>query len=107
MRISDWSSDVCSSDLNGAADCWSRPFHSDRRDGAGSGRRSRQLLQLCDAQAQRLGITAQTPRAKSREDAGPQRATHAKPPETGGARKSVVEGKSVFVRVDLGGWLIL
>src|SRR3546814_20870788 len=81
MRISDWSSDVCSSDLvharvprqhagqpfgEGAADLVRQPDTDDRQDDSGAGD---QLI--------------------ARD------------------RKSVVEGKSVSVRVDLGGRRII
>src|SRR3546814_8958630 len=89
MRISDWSSDVCSSDLN-PADFLRHAF---ARHGRGDGREGNQpdygtaavAISPCRA-AIRRGIAA-----KLRwED-----------------RKSVVEGKSVSVRVDLGGRRII
>src|SRR3546814_21155280 len=64
MRISDWSSDVCSSDLPTRRDQPSRPARG------------------------RAGRPAPTPRRAA-------------------DRKSVVEGKSVSVRVDLGGRRII
>src|SRR3546814_12065311 len=92
MRISDWSSDVCSSDLGGRA-----PFRLDRRHrrfdrrtgqpdegaetGADEGRRGR-----VDPRRRRLSPE------RRRVDRD---------------RKSVVEGKSVSVRVDLGGRRII
>src|SRR3546814_19006739 len=77
MRISDWSSDVCSSDLGGgvrgpAHVRESSIFHSDRR---WTGRRGTWLESV-------------------------RRSTPSAPPLD---RKSVVWGKSVSVRVDLGG----
>src|SRR3546814_12899464 len=111
MRISDWSSDVCSSDLAGAA-------------GRGAG--GQQIIDggLRDegpAQgavecahglgvAQRLDAVA-APRTGERHpgaDALRQvpAALLARNPQPGD-RKSVVEGKSVSVRVDLGGRRII
>src|SRR3546814_17435327 len=78
MRISDWSSDVCSSDL--CADVGDQ----DARRGAPRARRDRRP---CAGQL-------------SRAD-GPQ------PRRLVQDRKSVVEGKSVSVRVDLGGRRII
>src|SRR3546814_11076984 len=100
MRISDWSSDVCSSDLEVAA----RPIeqdmvgHADRVGGAVArqavhrlardlaGKLLVQRLRLLGRQPRRAGFGA----ARGRTD-----------------RKSVVEGKSVSVRVDLGGRRII
>src|SRR3546814_14051996 len=88
MRISDWSSDVCSSDL------------VVRRRDRPPGRRRHQ------ADADR---TAVRPDQTGREP--PQAGPGDEPGHTGAAgqadRKSVVEGKSVSVRVDLGGRRIL
>src|SRR3546814_17460156 len=77
MRISDWSSDVCSSDLARSAP--GRSSGSPGYAGRGSGRRpsttaGTAATQRCTGKARRHGD-----------------------------RKSVVEGKSVSVRVDLGG----
>src|SRR3546814_16877353 len=97
MRISDWSSDVCSSDLG----CRACPFttnllqHSPRT--AAVGARSA------------VGNVEHAPgRGGGRSARCGQRQTHDQPsgdlagaPETD--RKSVVEGRSVSVRVDLGG----
>src|SRR3546814_10208150 len=76
MRISDWSSDVCSSDLWGDRSRRSR----DRRRAA------------CPTGASRPAPTSR----RSRERARKARARQ-------GDRKSVVSGKSVSVLVDLGG----
>src|SRR3546814_17627698 len=79
MRISDWSSDVCSSDL---------PLGSDT--GPCPGR-----LLACDSR--HACADGPGPGSQLGADAG-------KGPARGGQdRKSVVEGKSVSVRVDLGG----
>src|SRR3546814_12016680 len=97
MRISDWSSDVCSSDLLPCDDLVQRaptqlnriraPFHLDHRrttevlgETCGvDGRRGDDDLQLRPLQRQPLQVD----------------------------RKSVVSGKSVSVRVDLGGRRII
>src|SRR3546814_10936636 len=86
MRISDWSSDVCSSDLAHAA---GHRAHASVLPG----RRAAPVLA-----ARRRGRTAAHLRG------GPLRGRVAAPP---GDRKSVVEGKSVSVRVDLGGRRII
>src|SRR3546814_15565453 len=81
MRISDWSSDVCSSDLR-------RPAESARACGDPQTR------------ARRRG-TADHP-----ADPGPERQIRPAGqlgPRTGPDRTSAVYGKSVSVRVDLGG----
>src|SRR3546814_13232258 len=80
MRISDWSSDVCSSDLRGRGGLRRALFLyavGPRGRGAGA-RRGR--------------------RRRARRDDGPGLRKD---------RKSVVEGKSVSVRVDLGGRRII
>src|SRR3546814_21124002 len=93
MRISDWSSDVCSSDLTGGA---GRRADRDGHPHASHSRRGRWSFPCC------LG----THWARSRRLYGNSR----RPPwerESGGIRpvdrKSVVEGTSGSVRVDLGG----
>src|SRR3546814_14205066 len=110
MRISDWSSDVCSSDLSaastdrpapkkGAGGWLPRPlsespsglvgrfFRRGRFDlGGRMGRRRRIARHLADGGGELLGRIA---RRQARD------------------RKSVVEGKSVSVRVDLGGSRII
>src|SRR3546814_13689620 len=86
MRISDWSSDVCSSDLSGEGLRPHPPF------------RSRRLR-----------------RRQHRDRQEPQRRQEQRPPRVLGGmgqrapadRKSVVKGKSVSVRVDLGGRRII
>src|SRR3546814_12075325 len=91
MHISDWSSDVCSSDLIGTA--------VGGMHGAGLPRhRSRPL-----SAAATTAVTSDTPARAHRgiESAGflPMASPMTKKPD----RKSVVEGRSVSVRVDLGG----
>src|SRR3546814_13535988 len=94
MRISDWSSDVCSSDLNrvrsspcGGCEHVQGPVGS---GGAGRGEHGgfRGRLHACRA------------RWRPRDRAGRAQRGDAD-------RKSVVEGKSVSVRVDLGGRRII
>src|SRR3546814_18877616 len=87
MRISDWSSDVCSSDLISAiakiepgrrihSSCF-LPVHTRRNDPA--------ILNRCNVRLRLIGGCARA----------------------AGDRKSVVQGKSVSVRVDLGGRRII
>src|SRR3546814_18369151 len=92
MRISDWSSDVCSSDLQPGhhEQVVSEPRHGvDRRaQGALAGR------------GITVECTAQVMHGQPHQDEGEHEAqtrTHAED------RKSVVKGKSVSVRVDHGG----
>src|SRR3546814_16588991 len=77
MRISDWSSDVCSSDLS-----WSRSSSA-----PSSGIAARSIGQ---------SRTSCAMPSWSRSSSAPSR-----------DRKSVVSGKSVYVRVDLGGRRII
>src|SRR3546814_10954090 len=91
MRISDWSSDGCSSDL----DCSHGPFHA----------LITRLLVLKsggDRFERSLAIGRFDGQARSLVDIGPGIALI-----IGGDRKSVVEGKSVSVRVDIGGRRII
>src|SRR3546814_11302981 len=100
MRISDWSSDVCSSDLFGRRQ--ERPFDKLRANGVGG--RSREASDL-----QRRRPAAFDPRPRADRLAGRPRALG----DAGGARgpqadrKRVVSGKTGSVRVDLGGRCIL
>src|SRR3546814_11184812 len=101
MRISDWSSDVCSSDLDSYAKRQSprkrafrvcpAPLQAHLREGRRAGRNPQaRVLREADPGAQVQG-------RRRREASG---APHLD-------RKSVVEGKSVSVRVDLGGRRII
>src|SRR3546814_13734662 len=91
MRISDWSSDVCSSDLNALIEIQDREqvvveaviFRHQDGDDRAENESPRHAGQ--DAQTGRPGIRKIGPRD----------------------RKSVVEGKSVSVRVDLSGRRII
>src|SRR3546814_20842068 len=108
MRISDWSSDVCSSDLNLCPRASRhREHHPRSRRGASQGRAD---AEICRAHLQRLLV-----RAGARDAAGGDRPQPGKGQRHGAFealqgqrpcrrdRKSVVSGKSVSVRVDLGG----
>src|SRR3546814_16905161 len=87
MRISDWSADVCSSDLDAVVVRRDRPHHGEPGlglqidDAPALARLGDHLAHLCD-EAMPAGRGEQ-------------------------ARKSVVEGKRVSVRVDLGGRRIM
>src|SRR3546814_10970530 len=82
MRISDWSSDVCSSDLRNA-----RRVLADQSRSAASRRAS--SIGVAVPTKARTSPTRSAESAEKRD------------------RKSVVEGKSVSVRVDLGGRRII
>src|SRR3546814_20893625 len=88
MRISDWSSDVCSSDLRGNENARALP-----PSGHGSLSQHAQLLDLAQIDTFAAGSSG---RASSMD-----RQPHLLD------RKSVVSGKSVSVRVDLGGSSII
>src|SRR3546814_13411362 len=93
MRISDWSSDVCSSDLSRAA-------------GAGGRRGPDLALEFPVGAGIDEGRFRHCFREQLRPQAGGTGAARADPADRGD-RKSVVEGKSVSVRVDLGGRRII
>src|SRR3546814_15940569 len=86
MRISDWSSDVCSSDLAFSDALGAGGFDDILRLGRETDKEARAACALGEA-CENVGI-------------GP-------PAEGGRDRKSVGEGKSVSVRVDLGGRRII
>src|SRR3546814_12318348 len=105
MRMSDWSSDVCSSDLAWLSclfeSCDLRSFPSPRFK-----RRSSCLRES--------GITSQTKKkvwpggsTRSQQRISKVSAKHLQSASEPADRKSVVEGKSVSVRVDLGGRRIM
>src|SRR3546814_18841902 len=121
MRISDWSSDVCSSDLD-AADAGIAPDGGDGTDEA----HAADVLVNCGKTA--IGLSPEHGAGPASRACGPAfcgcrrgrcrpcaRRCPAPPPASlpsavcpaGGRaaadRKSVVQGKSVYVRVDLGG----
>src|SRR3546814_21099878 len=90
MRISDWSSDVCSSDLRRRHLSLAGAVRRLRRveyAGRGSGRN--RLFGEARPVARRADAGARIARCSQRD------------------RKSVVEGKSVSVRVDIGGRRII
>src|SRR3546814_12496733 len=92
MRISDWSSDVCSSDLN--LEIWDDEPVQARIDA------------LAEAQAAHLSLLTAHPRATSLRRLGTIAALDVAAPDGGYPsaiapdRKSVVVGKSVSVRLD-------
>src|SRR3546814_12453090 len=106
MRISDWSSDVCSSDLR--AGCSQRIDVRPQRP-------SLCRLDRARCQAQQRILQGAVLAHVYRPDGGlislkMRTLRHAAPAASFGGqvdRQSVVEGKSVSVRVDLGGRLIL
>src|SRR3546814_18094386 len=86
MRISDWSSDVCSSDLNLIDP---EPAHIDPDVGEAEERHDREghpgVQRMFEPVQRRIPAVGRARRALGRD------------------RKSVVSGKSVSVRVDIGG----
>src|SRR3546814_18521060 len=84
MRISDWSSDVCSSDLDG------RETHYFLASAGAGAAPSAGAAASAAGAALSAGAAAASPSAGAAAD-----------------RKSVVSGKSVSVRVDLGGRRII
>src|SRR3546814_19208411 len=129
MRISDWSSDVCSSDLGGIRRSRAAvPAAGRRRDG-GAGRRTqdRRAVLFAALRARPAGAGADAGRRASRRGRDRQRPDDRRysARAAGGSarivrgerrgvygqsrveRKSVGEGKGVSVRVDLGGRRII
>src|SRR3546814_19238027 len=103
MRISDWSSDVCSSDL-----------HS--RAGRAVRRRPRRAHLLCRGavagrpgrkQPGRSWQVLRSPESADPEGFARNLVRPQSPRRSAADRKSVVSGKSVSVRVDLGGRRII
>src|SRR3546814_15043543 len=88
MRISDWSSDVCSSDLHAPV---------------GAASAAPTGIASATADARHRWITAWRAPRPLRRSSAPRPAVAQREPD----RKSVVEGKSVSVRVDLGGRRII
>src|SRR3546814_12151524 len=100
MRISDWSSDVCSSDLGAAAAGEIQAALALALRRVAPGEISRCLLVVA---GQRLvGRVGDTVAQRLQVEHAEQRVAAADVD-----RKSVVEGKSVSVRVDLGGRRII
>src|SRR3546814_16299971 len=99
MRISDWSSDVCSSDLGSNTE----PGCTQRSPAKRARKRSRRWVQRMVKASPRLtcfiggGIRTYPTRLASLFS----------PSVVSADRKSVVSGKSVSVRVDLGGSRII
>src|SRR3546814_18348839 len=106
MRISDWSSDVCSSDLRIEADAVQDPLSSARAP---------QQEWLGPLRSRRAAESHPGGRCSARTDGQPASGTRQPFPEIAQRyapaeakdRKSVVSGKSVSVRVDLGGRRII
>src|SRR3546814_16175174 len=106
MRISDWSSDVCSSDLHAAVEAEAHTVRHhvgvdaalDEPDGA---LRAADALDGRDLVGQSLAPVVERGEDRRR---GLQRVVAGVGP---GDRKSVVEGTSVSVRVDIGGSRII
>src|SRR3546814_16989009 len=104
MRISDWSSDVCSSDLRGVAEVRKSAIHR--------GLQGTRRAQRAPPPRRRSEIARRDRRVGGQSCAGPRlsrqaarRSGDARDAEddAAGDRKSVVEGKGESVRVDLGG----
>src|SRR3546814_18420495 len=93
MRISDWSSDVCSSDLSESESRYAEPSKRSK----GTRPKDSHALRCASGVKPEAPRTATAPRTPGRS------ARSAR----GGDRKSVVEGKRVSVRVELGGRRIL
>src|SRR3546814_19997564 len=120
MRISDWSSDVCSSDLFGRSECQrvavvvavlddaviaERPeavaerLHAVDDEGADGGNVQRAGERLADADRPLEAVVVILRHIEARGGIELNRAVV----QDRGVRKGVVEGKGVSVRVDLGG----
>src|SRR3546814_17597745 len=95
MRISDWSSDVCSSDLHRLAAVRSSSWFVPCEAGRFCGTPSRPPATARRGAGGGGGTAERTARGDQHRQLTPGRRA--------ADRKSVVEGKSVSVRVDLGG----
>src|SRR3546814_16583444 len=94
MRISDWSSDVCSSDLNAATKPTAIIAVSSELSCARAFHRSRTVAPSIVVMARKNENSAAVLRSTPSNSA---------PRMVAPDRRSVVQGKSVSVRVDLGG----
>src|SRR3546814_19927270 len=104
MRISDWSSDVCASDLVQLVQRLDVETHDAHVERAGDLVGALAHTGEHDALGRHAGVQRAAQFA-DRDDVGTDAgASH---PLQDGDRKSVVEGKSVSVRVDLGGRRII
>src|SRR3546814_16693567 len=99
MRISDWSSDVCSSDLHNP----DRPWRIETGNQIGERRAAGRPLLDQARDGVRIPIEDDADMAAPHETTDDV-STHATEPED---RKSVVEGKGGSVRVDIGGRSII
>src|SRR3546814_17719329 len=103
MRISDWSSDVCSSDLSGAKRAETGAGNAPRSgNSAGSAHREAACSQ-CGCRDDGTGAELRGARDQPGRNAG----TKESEAEQGQDRKSVAKGKSVSVRVNHGGRVII
>src|SRR3546814_14344691 len=113
MRISDWSSDVCSSDLvtrlgDRGRHRPTRRLSPDRRLEAGAPGAAEGLTSAnCHRRSHPYGERASPPVAMLAPVPGVGQARERPYDATRADRKSVVSGKSVSVRVDLGGRRII
>src|SRR3546814_21011267 len=101
MRISDWSSDVCSSDLTGEQ-FWLFVFGVNHCSKTHLFSFTRFFGLWCDDSTTSSRAADQKWHAAHKCD-GPQHNKHNSTEFGAGDRKSVVSGKSVSVRVDIGG----
>src|SRR3546814_19714598 len=115
MRISDWSSDVCSSDLGGA-EAEGEPGQRRQVGGAadplGEGQpHALALAEVGDHQAEEDEREHDLPDRQGADTAllveGADDEDHRDDGEVMGDRKSVVQGKRMYGRVDLGGSRII
>src|SRR3546814_11476676 len=95
MRISDWSSDVCSSDLASSSSASTFSTTSAAHGSAGTA----PFGPCAPSSTATVSASREKTSAMRSSDASVRRSARS----GGGDRKSVVWGKSVSVRVDLGG----
>src|SRR3546814_13456914 len=106
MRISDWSSDVCSSDLDMHGTEMRIPAAANGHFMVNVEINNRQVLFLVDTGASQIALSPEDAAAagiRPRRDAYTGRAETANGIVGMADRKSVGEGKRVTVRVDFGG----
>src|SRR3546814_15065567 len=104
MRISDWSSDVCSSDLGRIDD---RAALAPLGHQTGIGQLGKVEAHRGSGHVKRFGQGASGDTALARLHQQAERGEPMLMRQSGQERKSVVEGKSGSVRVDLGGSRII
>src|SRR3546814_11018675 len=105
MRISDWSSDVCSSDLEGRpmGVIANNPLHLAGAIDADGADKAARFMQLCDAYDLPILFLCDTPGIMVGPDAEQTALVRHVSRLFVTDRKSVGSGKRVSVRVDLGG----